>query len=582
MKAMKKKMTGRFGALLALVLLLATVLTGCGGCGGTQVTLNSNAVTAESLVVAKDAEGIDPNLTDTELNAIAKLLASAYSLNLDTQEILVAAYRGHNLLTPNDDLDVEKVYDPDFDAAKALIQKANDAVSDNNKVTFDYADLNEADLRVLINALKSEVDLTSEPGFLDKILIAIGGFLNWLTTTLGFGSYIVGICIFAVIIEIVMLPFAIKQQKNSIKQASLRPKEMAIRNKYKNRNDQASVQKMQQEIQEFYQRENFSPYSGCMPLLIQMPIIMALYYIVIDPLKYVLGQASAMSSALATFYTTSPAAGGFGGTLQQSGNGTIEILSVMRENAIELFDGLKNFEFFTNGADVYDKLAGIKDAIPNFNIGGENFGIIPSFTNLSWVLLVPVLTFAVYFISSKVSRKLMNSQPKASSEIERKQMACSNVMMDIMMPALSTYFTFVVPAIVGVYWIFRCLLNMLKQFIIAKAMPLPVFTEEDYKAAAREMAGKRPTVKKSANVGKVRSLHHIDDEDFEDTREKALARKAAIEEKEREEQEKLAEKTPLAAAPIKKDNKKTKKVKEEKTETAEEALTETKKENDGE
>ena len=103
---------------------------------------------------------------------------------------------------------------------------------------------------------------------------------------------------------------------------------------------------------------------------------------------------------------------------------------------------------------------------------------------------------------------------------------------------------------------------------MSKAMPLPVFTEEDYKAAAREMAGKRVVVKKSSNAGKVRSLHHIDDEDFDDTRERALALKAAIEEREREEQKAKAEKAPVAAAPIKKDDDKKQKAeqKEEKPE----------------
>ncbi len=581
---MKKRMTGRVYAIVALLLLVATVLTGCGGCGGSKVTLTANTVTAESIVVVQtefnDATKTEQNpngvgldafkagLSDTQLNQIAQMLATAYSKGVNSQELIVAAYRGHNLLNPNPELDVNLVYEPDLKAAADAITKANNAVPDDQKVkAVDYGgNLNKTDLRVLVNSLKSNVDLSNEGGFVDKLLSAIGGFVNWLTRTIGFGSYIVGICIFAIIIEACMLPFSIKQQKNSIKQASLRPKEMAIRNKYKNRNDQASVQKMQQEIQEFYQRENFSPYSGCMPLLIQMPIIMALYYIVIDPFHYVLGQASSLSAALGTYFTTSRAAGGFGGVLQQAGNGTIEILSKLRDNSIEIFEGLKSFEFFGNGSQVYDAVASIKDGIPNFNIAGINFGMIPSFNDFGWLLLVPVLTFAVYFLSSKITRKLMNTQPKATSEIERKQMACSNVMMDVMMPAMSTYFTFVVPAIVGVYWIFRCLLNMLKQFIIARIMPLPVFTEEDYKAAAREMAGKRPVVKKSNNVGKVRSLHHIDDEDFEDTRERALARKAAIEEREREEQAARAEKSSAMSAPLKKADKKDQKPEEIKAE----------------
>ena len=584
---MKKRMTGRVYAIVALLLLVATVLSGCGGCGGGKVVLTANPVTPESIVVVQkefnnatkteenpDGVGLEafvPGMSDTQLNQIAQMLAKAYSKGVNSQELIVAAYRGHNLINPNPALDVNQVYAPDLAAAADAITKANNAVSDDDKVKgIDYGGLmTETDLRVLVNSLKSDVDLSNEGGIVDKLLSAIGKFVNWLTKTIGFGSYIVGICVFAIIIEACMLPFSIKQQRNSIKQASLRPKEMAIRNKYKNRNDQASVQKMQQEIQEFYQRENFSPYSGCMPLLIQMPIIMALYYIVIDPFHYVLGQASSLSTALGTYFTTSRAAGGFGGVLQQAGNGTIEILSKLRDNSIEIFEGLKNFEFFGNGEEVFNAVASIKEGIPNFNIAGINFGMIPSFNDFGWLLLVPVLTFAVYFLSSKITRKLMNTQPKATSEIERKQMACSNVMMDVMMPAMSTYFTFVVPAIVGVYWIFRCLLNMLKQFIIARIMPLPVFTEEDYKAAAREMAGKRPVVKKSSNVGKVRSLHHIDDEDFDDTRDRALARKAAIEEKEREERAKREANKPAMAAPLKKDNKKDQKPEETKAETEE-------------
>ena len=571
MKTMKKNTTGRVLARVALLLLLATVLTSCGGCGSNKVELTVQTIDEGDRAAAKDAfkveasegveafEGITCGLSATELNTLAQLLSSAYSTSFDSQELMVAAYRGHNMLAAdfNDkNVDPNASLPVNVDAAKAVIAKATTLVKDDTlKVSAAfYENMNEADVLALVNAMKSTVDLNSKGGFLQ----AIGTGLKWITKTVGFGSYIVGICIFAIIIEACMLPFSIKQQKNSIKQASLRPKEMAIRNKYKNRNDAPSQQKMQQEIQEFYQRENFNPYKGCMPLLIQLPIIMVLYNIVINPLQYVLGQTAALSSALASFCTTSRAAGGMGITMQQvGGNNTIERLSVLRDNAMSSFEGLKNFLFYSNGESVYNSLGSIKAEIPNFNIGSLNFGAIPSFNNLDnkmWILLlVPVLTFVVYFFSSKVTRKLMNTQPPANSEIEKRQMACSNATMDIMMPLMSTYFTFILPAVMGVYWVFRCLLNMLKQYILAKAMPLPVFTEEDYKAAAKEMAGKRTVVKKSSNVGKVRSLHHIDDEDFDDTRDKALARKAAIAERERTEQAQKAEETPVAAAPIKED-----------------------------
>jgi len=121
------------------------------------------------------------------------------------------------------------------------------------------------------------------------------------------------------------------------------------------------------------------------------------------------------------------------------------------------------------------------------------------------------------------------------------------------------------------YWAFRSWLGLLKTFIVSRAMPLPVFTEEDYKAAAKEMAGKK-TVTKSAKAGAVRSLHYIDDEDFEDTRERGLARRAAIEEREKEEQASREKNAKMAAAPLKEERKDKEKASSEKeNETSEEA-----------
>ena len=545
-----KNLTKRIVTLAAVMLLIMAVLVGCGS--SKAKTLSVGNITVDMQVNGLNAE---------EISKVATMLSSVYSADYDTQEMLIAASRGYDMTVEG--FDDSKV-DPNvnnglnMEAVKNVITKSNDKATAANKIDVTYLDrINEADVNTLIGAFKVTVDTASAGGFWDPILTGIGAVLRWITNTLCFGSYFVGICLFAVIIEVLMLPFAIKQQKNSIRQAKLRPKEMAIRNKYKGRNDQVTMQKMQQEIQEFYQRENFSPYSGCLPLLIQLPIIMALYNIIIDPLHYVLGQGAGISQALATFATTARAAGGAGLTLGNS-NGTIAILSEIKRGAIDL-GGLGDFAFFTNGSEVLNSLNAIVSKIPNFTIGGINFGLNPSTAN--WVLLlVPVLTFATYFFTSKLNRKIAY-QPAVNEGADARQVACSNTMMDVTMPAMSTFFTFMVPALVGVYWIFRSLVSLAKQFIISKVMPLPKFTEEDYKAAEREMKGKK-VVKKSNNVGKVRSLHHIDDEDFDDTRERALARKAAIEEREREEQMQKAEKTPFAAMPLKEDRKKGRKATE--------------------
>lgn len=542
MKIKQKTIKGRYFAATLLLMLLLSLLTGC--FGGTTPTLTM----ASTISPAEDG-----NMSADELQTAGNLLAAVYDpTNFDSHDMIIAALRGYDMTAAGFDDSLADPNTPGADdpvtAAKNVLTRANERAADAAKVPADtWADMNEADLQRLVDIFKITVDTATMGGAIDAIQRWIGGCLNWITRYLGFGSYIVGICIFAVIIELLMLPFAIRQQKNSIRQARLRPKEMAIRNKYKGRTDQPTMQKMQKEIQDLYQRENYSPFSGCLPLLLQFPIIIVLYNIVVDPLHYVLGQTSGVSSALASYCTAARAAGGLGEVLQ-SQNGTIELLSGgMR------FDGISNFQYFTNGGAVLDSLNQIT-SVPDFNIFGQNFGLTPSFSRIDWLLLVPVLTFVVYFFSMRLNRKFM-VQPVQDGVSDR-QVACSNTMMDVSMPAMSTFFTFLVPGIVGIYWMFRSIVGVLKTFVISKIMPLPKFTEEDYKAAAREMAGKAPKKPvKSERAGLVRSLHHIDDEDFDDTREQALARKAAMEEQEEREQAAKAKKSPFGAPALKKDRK---------------------------
>ena len=98
--------------------------------------------------------------------------------------------------------------------------------------------------------------------------------------------YIIALFFFALVIQLLLLPLAIKQQKSQIKMAQVRPMEMAIREKYKGRTDRATNQKMMMEIQEMYSANGYNQFSGCLPLLIQLPIIFILFAIVRSPIKY--------------------------------------------------------------------------------------------------------------------------------------------------------------------------------------------------------------------------------------------------------------------------------------------------------
>ncbi len=320
-------------------------------------------------------------------------------------------------------------------------------------------------------------------------------------------NYVIALLLFAIIIKILMVPLGIKQQKNQIKQANLRPKEMAIRKKYAGRNDKVTQQKVQQEIMDLYQKENFNPMGGCLPLLIQLPIIFILYRVITKPLQYLCGV------------------------------GTDDIIELGRLAHFENYDNLKvldqikligdiklDFGNFEHILSKYSITAA--EELPSFDLFGIKFTDIPSEAG-GWLWLVPILTFVFMFFGMKISRKFTyNPQAEAGSDAAK-----SMAIMDWSMPLLSTFIAYTVPATLGVYWMFQNVLGTLQQIILAMVYPIPKFTEEDYKKAEKEMNGKVSKPKKSGEKKKVRSLHHIDDEDYENLPEPPKSKKKTEEKK---------------------------------------------------
>lgn len=313
-------------------------------------------------------------------------------------------------------------------------------------------------------------------------------------------NYAIALFIFALVLQIVLFPLGIKQQKNSVKQASLRPKEMAIRKKYAGRNDKPTQQKLNEEIMELYQRENFNPMGGCLPMLIQLPILFSLYNVVISPLKYICGfGAETIKNIQLKVYEILQAAGteGFEAFAEGKTVSQINLITKMRELGLTNFVG-------ENGQAITESM------LPDFTIfGGKlDLSMIPIQHLWSILLLIPALTLVVTYGSTWISRKLMyNPNPEAQNDISMK-------IMNLSMPLLSVYISFTVPATIGLYWIFRSILGVLQQLALSKMFPIPKFSEDDYKAAERE-ANFKALSKNQQKKQKVRSLHHIDDDDYE-------------------------------------------------------------------
>ncbi len=335
---------------------------------------------------------------------------------------------------------------------------------------------------------------------------------DWFYQGLGFiirfcysltNNYAVALLLFALFVKIVLFPLGIKQQKNMVKQARLRPREMAIRKKYAGRTDQKTQQKQQEEIMKLYQEENFNPMGGCLPLLIQLPILFSLYRVITQPLTYLCQFSSETIAAINARITEIISAGESAVTsvAARASAYSAEITSITQMEQI-------GFERFTdiNGFSA--------EVIPNFELfGGLNLALTPSFTNLSWLLLIPLFTLVFTLLSTRITKKLSYQAPMSQDMANNGTMK----IMEYSMPLLSTYICFTVPATIGLYWIYNNVLSILQQVILYKIYPYPKFTQEDYKAAEKAVGADKKTAKKEKDPNKapVRSLHHIDDDEFE-------------------------------------------------------------------
>ena len=146
-------------------------------------------------------------------------------------------------------------------------------------------------------------------------------------------NYVFALFFFALAFQLILLPLAIKSHKAQLRSAAMRPKEMAIRKKYSGRTDRATQQKMQQEIQEMYQKEGYSPLSGCLPLLLQLPLLFILFAIVREPIQYSSSFTDAATAQMKAQYEQSEVVELKNGEFQdQMAYYTFEYIEDIREN----------------------------------------------------------------------------------------------------------------------------------------------------------------------------------------------------------------------------------------------------------
>lgn len=352
-----------------------------------------------------------------------------------------------------------------------------------------------------------------------------GGFLaEWFGTALGFiakafpfkGGYIVAILVFALAIKLILFPLSIKQQKNSQKMARLAPKQEAIRKKYAGRDDRATQMKMNEEIQQLYQEEKYNPMSGCLPMLLQLPIIFALYSSITSPLSSMLGYTAESLKTLGVKMVEadwivnaiekgSDAAKSALGFMTQSS----AISKISTEVAQNTELGQKYIELI--GAEKVDSIV---DFYNQFSFFGVNLMDNPNSNWFSLLIIVPILVFLSSFFSTKIIRKFTYNPGGAQNDLSMK-------FMDWSMPLMILFFSVSVPALVGIYWIFQNVISIGQQFALYKLFPVKEPTPEEIREAELLMKGKKP---KKADVV-------IDDDDEPKTKKSSPVGKAPIKKK---------------------------------------------------
>ncbi len=352
--------------------------------------------------------------------------------------------------------------------------------------------------------------------------------------------YILALLFFALIIEIILLPIAIKQQKSQIKMAEVRPKEMAIREKYKGRNDRVTQQKMSIEIQEMYQQSGYNQFAGCLPLLIMLPIVLVVFNIVRQPITYGVRLTDVDSNFDTEYYKQAVVyyqeqkealnkdafatteeydayiamldayqneigvkkdAGKVEGTEINLYEPDEKNIQAMKKSTAEAalvrfindeMDNVTKLKAEGKLSEDFDittvtTLDAYKDDIPNYYVGPLNLINTPSFKTNAWLMIIPLLVFLTSYFMTKMTKRFSGS---ANQTDANGNPIGGGLFMEVGMPLISAFISMKMTAAVGVYWIWRTLISMVKTIALAKAMPIPVVTEEQIAEARRELKSK--------------------------------------------------------------------------------------------
>ena len=325
-------------------------------------------------------------------------------------------------------------------------------------------------------------------GWICSILGWVINAIYALLDLIGIPNIGLAIILFTLVVYMAMMPLQIKQQKFSKMNSIMQPEIQRIQKKYKGKKDNDSMMKQNEELNAVYQKYGVSPTGSCVQLLIQMPVLLALYQVIYHIPGYISGVRNVFTGLASNIMSVK----GFGDIISKfitdnsismygitantefTKETIIDFLYKLSPSQMELFANLPELSAHAN---VFEQVAAKGEHINQFlvlNISDTPMAVIKSGWAQGgvsgWIMviaavLIPVLAWFTQWMNYKLMPQPQNNGNEAPSTME-----ASMKSMNTVMPVMSAVFCFSFPVGIGIYWVIGAVIRSIQQVVLNKKM----------------------------------------------------------------------------------------------------------------
>lgn len=337
------------------------------------------------------------------------------------------------------------------------------------------------------------------------------------------GNYGVAVILFALAVNLILTPFMAKSKKSMMRSTRLQPRIQELQRRH-----EGNPQKLNQEMQNLYREEGVNPMSGCLWSLIPFPILIALYSVIRQPITRMMFAAESVVTTLQEYFVEKGLY-----ALSEKADAYLEIK--LSNLAHEHWDAVT--------ADLAGKIDGLMDI--DFSFLGLNLGSQPKwnfFVSTDWndvsVWLPALGLFLIPFISAGLSWLSMKVSNAANPQQDERTQASMKT-MNLMMPLMSIWICFIMPAAMGIYWIANSVFGMIRDFTLTKIYKKQLDKEDAERQAKRsqrerELEEKRLETERLRAEGKTEKNSNTSKKKIQaNEKQRSDERKAALDKAER-------------------------------------------------